>query len=135
MLNLAIVSPSTTNTPETFVQSHISGIRANVFFYYGDLIPRYLEGEGLFSMNSQSLNNKKAWLRIFKNLNVFKYKASGLGLKSYLFAQSLKAHHIDVVLAEYGTTSAEITDACKYAKIPLIAHFHGRDSSDYNVLK
>jgi len=135
MLNLAIVSPSTTNTPETFVQSHISGIRANVFFYYGDLIPRYLEGEGLFSMNSQSLNNKKAWLRIFKNLNVFKYKASGLGLKSYLFAQSLKAHHIDVVLAEYGTTSAEITDACKYVKIPLIAHFHGRDSSDYNVLK
>ena len=86
-------------------------------------------------MNSQSLNNKKAWLRIFKNLNVFKYKASGLGLKNYLFAQSLKAHHIDVVLAEYGTTSAEITDACKYAKIPLIAHFHGRDSSDYNVLK
>lgn len=135
MLNLAIVSPSTINTPETFVQSHIGGIRANVFFYYGDLIPRYLEGEGLFSMNSQSLNNKKAWLRIFKNLNVFKYKASGLGLKSYLFAQSLKAHHIDVVLAEYGTTGAEITDACKYAKIPLIAHFHGRDSSDYNVLK
>ena len=135
MLKLAIVSPSVTNTPETFVQSHIDGIGARVFYYFGDLIPRYLEGEGLFSMNSQSLNNKRAWLRIFKNLNVFKYKASGLGLKSYLFAQSLKTHHIDVVLAEYGTTSAEITDACKYAKIPLIAHFHGRDSSHYNVLK
>ena len=113
MLNLAIVSPSTINTPETFVQSHISGIRANVFFYYGDLIPRYLEGEGLFSMNSQSLKNKKACWRIFKSLNVCKYKASGLGLKSHLFAQWLKAHHIDMELAEYGTATAEITDGCK----------------------
>lgn len=135
MKNLAIVSPSLTNSPETFVQSHINGIKARVFYYYGDLIPRYLDGEGLFSMDNKHLADRKAWLSIIKRLNFIKFKKSGLNLKEYLFARSLKQHHIDVVMAEYGTTSAEILNACKYCQIPLVAHFHGKDSSDYSVIE
>lgn len=135
MKNLAIVSPSLTNSPETFVQSHINGIQANVYYYYGNLIPSYLDGEGLFSMNYEHLRNKKAWLSVIKRINFVNYKRSGLNLKEYLFARSLKEHHIDVVMAEYGTTSAEILNVCKYCQIPLVAHFHGRDSSDYSVIE
>lgn len=135
MINLAIVSPSLTNKLETFVQSHLMGIKAHSVLYYGDFIPRYIDGEGLFSMDNKHLSNIRAWLNVFKCINPYFLYKSGLSLKEYLFAHSLKKHKIDVVLAEYGTTSAEIVNSCKYANIPLVAHFHGRDSSDYNVIK
>lgn len=135
MLNLAIVSPSITNKSETFVQSHVMGIKAHSFLYYGDLVPRYIDGEGLFSMDNKHLGDIKSWLNVFKCINPFRLYKSGLSLKEYLFVHSLKKHKIDVVLAEYGTTSAEIVNSCKYANIPLVAHFHGRDSSAYNIIK
>lgn len=134
MLNLAIVSPSANEKPETFIQSHINGIEANVTYYYGDLIPRYIRGEGLFSMDNKHLTDIKSWMHLVKRLNLISLKNSKLGFKGYLFAQSLLQHHIDVVLAEYGTCSAEVLPACKYAGIPLVAHFHGRDSSDFQLI-
>lgn len=135
MLNLAIVSPSITNKFETFVQSHVIGIKAHSFLYYGDLVPRYIDGEGLFSMDNKHLSDIKSWLNVFKCVNPFLLYKSGLSLKEFLFVHSLKKHKIDVVLAEYGTTSAEIVNSCKYANIPLVAHFHGRDSSAYSIIK
>ena len=134
MINLAIVSPSTTNSPETFIQSHIKGITANVTHYYGDLVPRYSDKDGLFSINNENLTNRHAWGKVIRQINPIKFKNSKLNLKEYLFSRSLIKRHIDVVLAEYGTTSAEIVDCCKYAGIPLIAHFHGRDCSCYEVI-
>jgi glycosyltransferase involved in cell wall biosynthesis len=47
----------------------------------------------------------------------------------------LRQRRIDVVLAEYGTTSAAITDTCARAGIPLIAHFHGFDASRRSVIE
>ncbi len=134
MINLAIVSPSPTNSPETFIKSHIKGITANVTFYYGDLVPRYSDKDGLFSINNENLTNIHAWKKAIRQINPIKFKSSKLSLKEYLFSRSLKKRHIDVVLAEYGTTSAEIVDSCKYAGIPLIAHFHGRDCSCNEVI-
>lgn len=134
MTNLAIVSPSPDGKPETFVQSHIDGIKANVIYYYGDLVPRYIKGEGLFSMTHSSIKSVRAWRGVASRTNPIKFCLSGLSLKEYLFACSLLKHHIDVVLAEYGTTGAEIMRACRYAGIPLVAHFHGRDCSCYEVI-
>ena len=86
-------------------------------------------------MNNWNLGNLKAWRHIVATTNPLKLRNSGIGLKNYLFAQSLKKHHIDVVLAEYGETGAEIVPACKYARMPLVVHFHGRDSSNHEVLR
>lgn len=135
MINLAITSPSQTERPETFVQSHVDNIHANVTYYYGDLIPRYVAGEGIFSMDNRHISDIKAWLHLVSNTNFFKLKFSNIGIKRYLFAKSLKQHHIDVVLAEYGTTGAEVYEACRYANIPLVVHFHGRDCTAYDNLK
>jgi len=135
MHNLAILSPSTTDKPETFIQSHIDGIGENITYYYGDTVPRYIKGEGLFSMDNKNLGNRQAWKHIISHFNPIKYKRSGLNLKEYMFAESLKSHHIDAVLAEYGTASADVVNSCRYIGIPLIAHFHGRDCSCYDTLK
>lgn len=133
-MQVAIVSPSTCGKPETFVESHIQGIHANVTYYYGDTIPRYIRGEGLYSMDNRNVGNLKAWRHVLATTNPLKFRSSGIGLKNYLFAHSLKKHHIDVVLAEYGTTGAEVLPACMYAGIPLVAHFHGRDCSCNDVV-
>lgn len=133
-MNVAVTSPCADGKPETFVESHIQCIHAEVTYYYGDLIPRYVRGEGLFSMNNDHLGNVHAWMQVLSAVNPFALKRSNIGLKNYLFAQSLKKHHIDVVLAEYGTTGAEVLPACMYAGIPLVAHFHGRDCSCYGVV-
>jgi glycosyltransferase involved in cell wall biosynthesis len=39
------------------------------------------------------------------------------------------------VLAEYGPTAVRLVDPCRRAGIPLIAHFHGYDSSVHAVLE
>jgi glycosyltransferase involved in cell wall biosynthesis len=51
-----------------------------------------------------------------------------------IVAQFLKRQHVDVLLAEYGTTAASITPACRLAEIPLVAHFHGFDASRRSVI-
>lgn len=135
MLNLAITSPSTTDKPETFVQSHIDGIRENVTYYYGDLMPRYIAGRGLFSMDNKHLGDISTWKKVLSKINPFALRHSHLNIKEYLLAKSLKDNKIDVVLAEYGTTGAEIFRACEYAGIPLIVHFHGRDCTAYDNIK
>jgi glycosyltransferase involved in cell wall biosynthesis len=51
-----------------------------------------------------------------------------------LFRKSLERHKIEIVLAEYGPTGAEVCDTCKALGIPLIVHFHGFDASRKTLL-
>jgi glycosyltransferase involved in cell wall biosynthesis len=43
-------------------------------------------------------------------------------------ARWLVRQGIDVVLAEFGQTGAEIWEACADAQVPLVVHFHGGDA-------
>ncbi len=132
-MKVAICSPSRYST-ETFIRSHIDGIQADVTYYYGDVVPRRIEGEGLFSIDRSSLSIKNLF-RVGMRINPIELKKSNLSILEYLLARSLQRHKIDVVLAEYGTTGASILDACKWANIPLVTHFHGRDVSATEVIK
>jgi glycosyltransferase involved in cell wall biosynthesis len=42
---------------------------------------------------------------------------------------------VDVILAEYGMTGADITPIAKRNNIPLVVHFHGHDAYNRNYLK
>ena len=46
----------------------------------------------------------------------------------------MQEHHIDVVLAEYGTAGSYIAPVCKSLDIPLLVHFHGFDASRKDIL-
>ena len=47
----------------------------------------------------------------------------------------LQKHQVDVVLCNYGTYGANITDACFQANIPLVVHFHGYDAFVHKTIK
>jgi colanic acid/amylovoran biosynthesis glycosyltransferase len=52
-----------------------------------------------------------------------------------IVSRFLLERKIDLVLAEYGTTAATITHACKHSGIPLVSHFHGFDAFRHDVIK
>ena len=100
MLRLAILSPSITNNVETFVRSHINGINANVFFYYGDFVPRFCEGIGAFSIDKGSLKHPWSIAKRILRINPIKYKVSGLNIFEYLFTSHIfvTSHNINYII-------------------------------------
>lgn len=134
MLNLAITSKSPEENSETFVIAH-SAIRENILFYYGDMIPRYLKGYGLISVDRAALSSTKTLLKIVAHFNLIRFFHSHLGLMEYLLAESFRKNQVDVVLSEYGDCSASVMRVCRAYGIPMIAHFHGRDCSSRDVIK
>jgi glycosyltransferase involved in cell wall biosynthesis len=44
-------------------------------------------------------------------------------------------HNVDVILAEFGTTGAQITPHARRLGIPLIVHFHGHDAHRSSVVE
>ncbi len=49
-------------------------------------------------------------------------------------AAFLRESRASAVLAEYGTTAVTVLDACKIARVPLVAHFHGFDAYREDVV-
>lgn len=126
-MNLAIISPSYNTSSETFIQAHkrIPGVK--VFFYYGGIVPKFLEGHG-------PIDVKTIWA-IMNRTNQHRDKKTNLSLPEEALAKSFKQHQIDCVLAEYGTTAVGVLHVCRSLKLPLIAHFHGFDASVHEIIK
>jgi glycosyltransferase involved in cell wall biosynthesis len=51
------------------------------------------------------------------------------------FVRAFTRYRVQAVLGEYGDISCHAIDACQQAGIPLIAHFHGYDSSRRDILR
>lgn len=132
-LNILIASPNKSSYSETFIKAHIQLLKGNVFHVYDGNYPRKTsEGISLDSYFNKSFRGKVINLlpivfryKFFPRLNPLEE-----GLKSYI-----KGNKIEVVLAEYGTTGAEIFETCKKVGVPLIVHFHGFDASEKEALK
>jgi len=127
VMNLAILSPALNAYSETFIQVHKQIPGAKVFFYYGGLVPKMLEGEGsLFTGDMIS--------RMRRFLNE-KFLRSDFSFEEYYLFQSLKKNKIACVLAEYGTTGASALKVCRKNNLPLVTIFHGFDASIKSVLE
>jgi glycosyltransferase involved in cell wall biosynthesis len=50
-------------------------------------------------------------------------------------ARHLRRQHVEALLAEYGPMAVRMLPACRWAGIPLIAHFHGYDASVRRVIQ
>ena len=59
----------------------------------------------------------------------------GRWLDQLCFAEILRRVKPDVVLAEFGTRAVAVLDACTHCRVPLVAHFHGEDSSRTDLLR
>ncbi len=126
-MNLAIISPSYDTSSETFIQAHkrIPGVK--VFFYYGGVVPKFLEGQG-------PVDFKTIWA-IMNRTGQQRDKRTNLSLPEEALVKSFKQHQIDCVLAEYGTTAVGVLNVCRNLNLPLIAHFHGFDASVHLVIE
>jgi len=148
MKNIAIISPNQNAYSETFIQAHKNYLKGNIHFLYGNLVPHYFG-------NNQSIlqfyidakwqeykRNNNIFKRILKILPYFIYQKK---FSKYLFDKSkfnisdavkfyFTKNNINIVLAEYGLTGAEVLPICQELKIPLIVHFHGYDASEEKIL-
>jgi colanic acid/amylovoran biosynthesis glycosyltransferase len=120
-INLAIISPNQNAYSETFIQAHRK-LDANIFFYYGDYIPKFLEGEGMIASYKGLRYAKYLFVRMLLGKSKYSFVEKSL-------IKSFKKNNIQIVLAEFGPTACEVLRVCSDLKIPLIAHFHGFDAS------
>jgi colanic acid/amylovoran biosynthesis glycosyltransferase len=51
------------------------------------------------------------------------------------YAELLADQKVELVLAQYGTTAAEVLPACKALGLSLVVHFHGHDISRQDLLQ
>lgn len=105
--NIALVTIK--EKPETAIQQHLDIITGNIYHLYN-------KTEKHFPTHAKAYNSKKPEITI-------------TDLEQYLVE-----NNIDIVLAEYGVTGAEIFKHLKTLNIPLIVYFHGYDAYKKELL-
>ncbi len=125
---IAVISPSKNAYSETFIQAHKNLLKGTVHYLYGSSIPYKSD------YTKQLIPPAHLFNKILFNIE-YKLYHSGLNKPQFALKRYLKKHKIQCVLAEYGTTGAQIYDVCDQLKTPLIVHFHGYDASMHDVLE
>ena len=135
--NILIVSPAKIGLTETFIRAHIDQLYGNVFYLYGWDLDFKTQADvsliQLYKPKSSFLTKLKSLLPHYIYFRLLQ-KSKKNYTKEALIKRYLQEHHIDVVLAEYGTAGSFIAPVCKSLDIPLLVHFHGFDASRTDIL-
>jgi glycosyltransferase involved in cell wall biosynthesis len=123
---IAIITPQIDAPTESFIQCHIEFLEGDKLVYHGADIPNKLNGQGLYKPPGLA---SRAFIKIQNRL-----KRETLQPKTKAFQDSLIAEKPDVILIEYGHIAAQVIDVIKPTGIPIIVHFHGYDSAQYELL-
>jgi glycosyltransferase involved in cell wall biosynthesis len=125
-LRVCIAAPSRDVYSETFIRKHAEGLPfETVFFSLDTLKPEdslpLLQESPLASFRRSFLSKMGRYDRSKERIRCL--------------TQWLQNRKIHVVLAEYGPTGLQVMAACMAARIPLVVHFHGYDSSRHDILE
>lgn len=131
MLNICVCASENNAYPETFIRAHVTRLKGNVSFVFGGFFPTRKGPGGEFLMKIPGAGER---IRRFALKRLFKHDFSQDKLKQDAFYDYLKNERIDVVLAEYGPTGAQVMDVCRRAGVTLVVHFHGFDAYRKNTL-
>ncbi|GGC72851.1 glycosyltransferase [Marinobacter halophilus] len=117
---------------ETFLHAHINGMPCSVMSLVGNPGYRMLRtgssGPGAYLASRSVLPLGLRWLqRKMSGCTVATQDTAAL--KRFLVSNGISA-----VLAEYGPTAVSVMEACKQAKVPLVAQFHGYDAYRESLL-
>jgi colanic acid/amylovoran biosynthesis glycosyltransferase len=108
---------------ETFIREHVTGLAARTLPLIGTPATRRTgDGEGEYLLSRRLPARATRWLLRATRLD------SVAASDTRSLVRYLRAHAVDVVLAEYGPTAVSVLPACERAGIPLVAHFHGYDA-------
>lgn len=132
MKKIVLISPNKNAVSETFISAHKECINGEIVFLYGSIMNLLDEDDKSIEryMSKPSRYWKLLRAHIYHHLFKSYYPRSKDVLVNFL-----KKINASLVLAEYGTTGADIWEACKEANVPLIIHFHGFDASHRPTLE
>lgn len=114
---VAVFSPNQGAPSETFIRAHIERLPLPTTAVYGGGWRRFTDRGAFWPLARYP----------GRALGLVAPAAAG-GLYTRALAAKLKSLNADVALAEYGTTGAEILDACLVAGVPLAVYFYGFDA-------
>ena len=130
-INLAIVKPNRNKYTETFIDQHEKIITESDYYLhqlYGGYLPFMEEKRG------HLISSNKSILKFYEWKSVFFGKPQNYYLKQAIVAYLIN-NNINLVLAEFGQSGAEISDLCKEVGVPLIVVFYGYDAHHKNVVE
>lgn len=127
---LAVVIPKRGVVSESFIGAHIEGLFDDPLVVWGSPRPLFVGGDGgVLSGSSKLVATLIEWG--WKTGHQRGQGFVGRRLPTRIYDRQLagffRKKRIEVVLAEYGTTAAEVMAACTISRTPLVVHFHGFD--------
>jgi glycosyltransferase involved in cell wall biosynthesis len=122
-VGVCVVTPYVPSASETFIRAHVEGLPARTVLVHGW---RPSVGDAPV-LSRPSRIAHKAWRVVTRNGIQRETTAA--------YVAAFRRHHVNAVLAEYGTTGVLAVEACRTVGIPLIVHFHGFDASVRSVLQ
>lgn len=125
---ICIAAPRMGLWSETFIAAHVRNLSGVELVLTDGVLPsRVHEGPLLLRRSGTG--------RLFDHAEA-RVRRTGIdGLLRSRISSMLRKHHIDVVLAEYGTCADAIAEPCAEAGIPLVAHFHGFDAHNTSFVR
>ncbi|HWW75009.1 MAG TPA: glycosyltransferase [Pyrinomonadaceae bacterium] len=121
--SLCVVTPYEPALSETFIRAHLERLPARTSLVSG--WPPALAGRPVFS------TPRRAYHKLLRTLA----GGGAAGATTAAYVAAFRRTGADAVLAEYGTTGAQVYEACRGAGVPLVVHFHGYDASERAVLE
>jgi colanic acid/amylovoran biosynthesis glycosyltransferase len=120
---ICVVAENPPTESETFIRDHLEKLPAQITLIHG--WQPTVGNRTVLSLPQRAVH--KGWGLL-----------TGNGIERELTAAYVKAfarYRPAAVLAEYGSSGARTTEACRRLTIPLIVHFHGYDASVHSVLQ
>lgn len=119
---------------ETFIEAHIQHLPAHIIVLTER--EKHYPGARLLPLPFSRLYHLLC--RYIERLNAHPSLNNRLQarlLPALFLTPWLKFRRVDIMMAEYGPTGVHVLDACRWANIPLITHFHGFDAYLHETLK
>lgn len=117
---ICLVWPHKGLISETFIKAHCERLHGRIFVVHGGVLPKLTDrNESL-----QEIWRGGKWRRLLFRMR----RCSQTYIDREAFKHYLLQQRIQVVLAEYGVTGAEIYAICQALHVPLLVHFHGFDA-------
>jgi glycosyltransferase involved in cell wall biosynthesis len=122
--NVVLVSANDFKYTETFIALHEKTLIESGYYvhrFFGGYLPTHVQQKGHFISNNPTILKYYDWITTFFGFEKDHYLKKGI-------INYLKYNSIDLVIAEFGQSGAEMAALCEAAKIPLVVIFYGYDA-------
>ena len=129
--NVVFVSSNEQKYTETFIAQHQLALEEAGYYihrFFGGYLPTHEQKKGHLLSNNQTI------------VQYYQWKAAFFGFEKEYYLKKriinyLKNNAIELVVAEFGQSGAEMVSLCKEAQVPLMVTFYGYDAHHQKVIQ